>query len=284
MVIDAHQHFWHFDPVRDSWISEKDMQVLRRDFMPEELAEVLAAEKIDGCVAVQADQSERETAFLLELARRNPFIKAVIGWTDLRSPDLERRLDEYAASSPCLKGFRHIVQAEPDPDFLLQPAFIRGLKSLAARGFTYDLLIYPHQLPAADALMQQVEPLAVVLDHMAKPCIRNSEILPWKHQLAGLASHAGLYCKVSGIITEADWQNWQPQELYPYLDVVMDVFGPDRLMFGSDWPVCLLAGSYSRVKELLAWYLDSRGMARHEGIWGGNACRFYGIQDRSAAI
>lgn len=280
MIIDAHQHFWQFDPIRDSWISEETMKVLRRDYLPQDVLPILNAQHVSGCIAVQADQSEQETVFLLDLAERYTRIKAVVGWTDLCSSVVEERLSHYKNTFPILRGFRHIVQSEPDPNFVLRPDFLHGLQSLAEFGFTYDLLLFPHQLPAAIDMLKETGDLPIVLDHMAKPRIRTGELKPWKRDMLKLAQHPALYCKVSGLITEADWTTWSSLDLYPYLDVVFEAFEPNRLMFGSDWPVCLLAGSYAQVMDVLEGYLASRGMGHVHGIWGDNAIQFYGIAEK----
>jgi L-fuconolactonase len=272
MTLDAHQHFWHYDPVRDAWITD-EMAVLRRDYLPEDLAPLLAAAGIDGSIAVQADPSEAETRFLLRLAEAHLFIRGVVGWIDLQADDLPARLDVFAGH-PRLCGFRHLVQAEPD-DFLLRPAFQRGLRHLAEHGYPYDLLLYPHQLPAALKLIEVLPNLRLVVDHLAKPYIRTGQVEPWATQMRVLAQAPQVYCKVSGLITEADWQRWTPDDLRPYLDVVFDAFGPARLMYGSDWPVCLLAGRYDQVWSLVANYLQGYSPAEQAGVWGENARRFY---------
>lgn len=274
MTLDAHQHFWHYDPVRDAWITP-DMAVLRRDYLPGDLKPELDRLGLAGCIAVQADPSEAETRFLLGLADAYPFIRGVVGWVDLQADDLPTRL-EALAQHPRLCGFRHLVQAEPD-DFLLRPAFQRGLRHLADARLTYDLLIYPRHLPAALKLVEAFPELPLVVDHLAKPAIRTGQREPWATQMRALARAPQVWCKVSGLITEADWQRWTPDDLRPYLDVVFEAFGPDRLMFGSDWPVCLLAGRYEQVWGLVADYLQACTPLERAAVWGENARRFYRI-------
>lgn len=275
MIIDAHQHFWQYDPVKHAWINE-EMQILQQDFLPTSLAKIYAAQGIDGCVAVQADQSEQETTFLVQLAREYDFIKGVVGWTDFRSPDLPKRLAAYA-QMPEVKGFRHIVQAEPDPHFLLQEDFLDGIRQLAPYRFTYDILVYPHQLDAVLDFVRLFPSQAFIIDHLAKPYIKDGNFTGWVNLMRSIAASPNVYCKVSGMVTEADWQNWQYEDFVPYLDLVFEVFGTDRLVFGSDWPVCLLAGSYRDVKGILERYLAPFPETERQKIWGQNAIDFYGL-------
>lgn len=276
MQIDSHQHFWRYNPRRDGWITD-DMAVLKRDFLPEDLIPELKANQIHGTVAVQADQSEQETMFLLDLASHSPQIKGVVGWVDLCSPELPKRL-EYFSQFEKLCGFRHIVQSEPDDRYMLRADFVAGVACLQPWNFTYDILIYPKHLPAAIELVAKFPQQRFVIDHMAKPLIRTRTISPWQQQLRELATNPHVYCKVSGLVTEADWQSWREADIRPYLDVVFDAFGPDRLMFGSDWPVCLLAGSYDRVKRLVVNYIHELPAQHQEKILGLNAASFYGLK------
>lgn len=273
--IDAHQHFWNFDPVRDSWIDET-MGVLKRDYLPADLLPELHANGIDATIAVQADQSEQETEFLLELARQHPFVAGVVGWVDLRAANLEQRLEHFA-KFPALCGFRHVAQSEPDDRFLIREDFVRGVAMLGQFDFTYDILIYARQLPAAIALADKLPDQPFVLDHIAKPNLKSREIAEWSAGIRALAANPRVYGKISGLITEADWRNWKADDFKPYLDVVFEAFGADRLMFGSDWPVCLLAGSYSQVKTLVENYVRDWPQADRDKLFGGNAASFYGL-------
>lgn len=273
MHIDSHQHFWQYNPQRDTWITD-EMAVLKRDFLPGDLLTDLKANSIDGCIAVQADQSEDETLFLLKLAESHPEILGVVGWVDLCAPNVGERLARFA-QFPKLRGFRHIVQAEPDDRFMLRHDFLRGIAGLEAYGLTYDILIYPRQLPAAIALAAKFPRQRFVLDHMAKPPIRSGELQPWANWMAELAQCPNVHCKVSGMVTEADWRGCKPEHFRPYLDAVFAAFGPGRLMFGSDWPVCLLAASYRDVKNLLFSYTSVLPQAQQEQISGLNASEFY---------
>jgi L-fuconolactonase len=284
MKIDAHQHFWRYDEKRDTWITP-EMAVLKRDFLPDELCAELQANGIDACVAVQARQSEDETHFLLELADRFPAIGGVVGWVDLRADNLRERL-EYFAQFRKLRGFRHIVQSETDDRFLLQREFLRGIGMLEEFGFTYDILIYSRHLPAAIEFVEKFPGQNFALDHLAKPEIKSGEIKEWATQVKPLARAPNVWCKLSGLITEADWKRWQTEAIRPYLDVVLECFGTKRLMFGSDWPVCLLAGSYRQVKQMIEDYLADLSECERELVFGANACRFYGLEvavDGSAA-
>jgi L-fucono-1,5-lactonase len=275
MTLDAHQHFWRYNAVRDGWITG-EMAAIRRNFLPEHLAPELNSNGVRGTVAVQADQSEEETRFLLDLAERNSFVRGVVGWVDLRSDRVAERLD-FFSQFPRLRGFRHIVQAEPDDRFLLRPDFLHGIGSLAGFGFTYDLLVYPRQLPAAAELAAKFPAQKFVLDHIAKPPVKSHEIAGWERSLRQLAAHPNVSCKLSGLITEADWKRWRAADFKPYLDVVFDCFGSERMMFGSDWPVCLLAASYGQVKRLVADYTEALPEADRDKIFGLNAGRFYGL-------
>lgn len=275
MNLDAHQHFWRYDPRRDGWITD-EMSCLKRDFLPEDLIPQFEPNHIQGSIAVQADQSEQETLFLLELASQYSEIKGVVGWVDLTAPDVADRL-HYFSQFERLVGFRHIVQSEPDDDFLLKEAFCRGIGYLERFNFTYDILIYPKQLRAAIELVKKFPQQRFVIDHLAKPSIRTGQTAGWEQQMWAIAASPNVYCKLSGLITEADWRLWRGSDFKPYLDTVLDAFGPDRLMFGSDWPVCLLAGSYRQVKELIAGYLSRLSVEQQQKIFGLNAISFYRI-------
>ncbi|RFZ84244.1 amidohydrolase [Mucilaginibacter terrenus] len=272
--LDAHQHFWKYDPVKDAWITD-EMAVLKRDFMPEDLSLVLHDNAIGGCVAVQASQSEAETDFLIDLAAQNSFVKGVVGWVDLQADNIEERLQYYREYS-IVKGFRHIIQAE-NAGFMLSDKFQRGISLLDEHGFSYDILIKPQQLEEAAALVAQFPRQQFVIDHMAKPLIKQRELEPWREDMIALAKHKNVWCKVSGFCTEADWQNWTFEDIKPYLDTVFEAFGIDRLMFGSDWPVCLLAGGYSRTISCLNSYLKDFTDSDKAKFWGGNAASFYQI-------
>lgn len=274
MTLDAHQHFWKFDPVRDQWIDDS-MPVLRRDFLPDELTRIYAQHGIDGCVAVQADQSPAETRFLLDLAAQYPIIKGVVGWVDLRATDLEAQLEAYTAF-PVLKGFRHIVQGEPDVNFMLRPDFRRGIGLLEKYGFTYDILIFPYQMGAALELVRAYPQQRFVLDHLGKPYIKDGFYAGWATMLRALGQCDNLWCKVSGLVTEADWQHWTDGDMVPYLDTAFEVFGPQRLMYGSDWPVSLLGGEYGRVKGIVDRYLARLSAAERGLVMGEVGVGFYG--------
>jgi len=276
MRIDAHQHFWKFDRARDTWITD-EMSALRREFLPQDLRPELAANDFAGSIAVQASQSESETHFLLDLAKRDSSILGVVGWVNLMSPDIADRLS-YFRQFKTLFGFRHIVQAESDDRFMLRDDFLRGVDSLAQFDFTYDILIYPRQLPAAIELVARFPNQKFVLDHMAKPEISTGKLDPWAAAIRELATSPNVHCKLSGMVTEANWKCWKLSDFTPYLDVVFESFGPDRLIFASDWPVCLVAGSYSEVVHLVSSYLDPLPSDKKAAIFGGNAARFYGLE------
>jgi L-fuconolactonase len=276
MSIDSHQHFWRYDPARYGWIDER-MGVLQRDFLPEQLASELDANKIDASIAVQADQSEQETLFLLDLAKRSRRIAGVVGWVDLVSPRLDDRLKVFSQFEK-LRGLRHVAQSEPDDRFLVRPDFTRGISRLQEFGFTYDILIYPKQLPAAIELVAKFPEQRFVLDHLAKPEIKTKNIAAWATLIGSIGRNPNVYCKLSGLVTEADWRRWSPANFDPYLDVVFEAFGVDRLMFGSDWPVCLLAASYKQVKDIIADFVERKAPKAKEKIFGANAVRFYDLK------
>jgi L-fuconolactonase len=277
MKIDSHQHFWRYHPTRDAWITDA-MSVLKRDFLPQELAEECAANGIAASIAVQANQSEAETLFLLDLAQDNSRIAGVVGWVDLTSARIDERL-QFFSQDQKLRGFRHIAQAEPDDRFLMRPDFLRGVSRLREFGFTYDILIYPRQLPAAIELVSEFPEQRFALDHLAKPEIKTKDSAFWATHLRRIAECPNVFCKLSGLVTEADWRHWKPADFTPYLDVVFDAFGPDRLLFGSDWPVCLLAASYAQVKQIVEDSVRGFTIQQKENIFGGNAIQFYGLKE-----
>lgn len=270
--VDSHQHFWKFNPQRDNWITE-EMEVIAHDFLPSDLEPLLRENGLSACVAVQADQSEEETHFLLSLAKENPFIKAVVGWVDLCSPQFEERL-EYFSDFKTLKGFRHIVQAEP-LGYMLQADFQQGIRALGKYNYTYDILIYPHQIPDAIQLVKSHPNQTFVLDHLAKPDIKNSGMKVWAKQMEELASFENLYAKLSGLITEADLQDWKKEDIQPYMEKGLELFGAERLLFGSDWPVCKLAAEYGQVCKLVTDFFQTLSANEQEMIWAKNAAHFY---------
>jgi len=275
LKIDAHQHFWVFDAVRDSWIND-DMRVIRRDFLPHDLQYVLHENGMDGCIAVQADQSEEQNAFLLHLTEGNDFIKGIVGWVDLRAEDIDERLAFYSHTK-LMKGFRHVLQGETNRALMLEPNFKRGIGLLHKYGFTYDILIFPDQLTYATQLAQEFPQQKFVLDHLAKPDIKSNKIGEWAADIKLLAANKNVYCKVSGMVTEADWHNWTNNTFTKYLDVVFNAFGTDRIMFGSDWPVCLVAAEYTPMKAIVSEYTQQFTAAEQDRIFGGNAAKFYNL-------
>ncbi len=271
-IIDTHQHFWNYDATRHDWINE-DMRAIKKDFLPEQLAPILKENKVEGCVSVQVDQTTEETDFLLALAKEHSFIKGVVGWVDLRASNLEDKLENYK-DAKALKGFRHIIQGQA-AGFMLQPNLIQGLKKLATRNYSYDLLIYAHQLKEANELIKQVTELPIVIDHLAKPNIKNNEIEDWKKEITALAKYPNVYCKISGMATEANWETWTMAGLQPYLDTVVEAFGTERIMFGSDWPVCLVASSYAKWLNGIQNYFNTFSSTEQELIFADNAIKFY---------
>ena len=275
MRIDTHQHFWKFDPIRDSWITE-EMQVIRRDFSPLDIQFVLERNGFGGSVAVQADQSKEETAYLVQLANDYPFIKGVVGWIDLQAADIRQQLDSYE-SDTVIKGFRHIVEGEADPDFLIRPAVLNGLKALADYGYTYDLLIRPRHYAATLDCEQQNPNLQFVLDHIAKPPIKSKAFDEWAAFIDALSAFPNVVCKVSGLATEADWEGWKLDDFKQYLEHIFARFGKERIMYGSDWPVCLLAASYEESIAIVEDKLGQFTAAEKNAFWAENAIRVYNL-------
>src|SRR5690606_36743742 len=270
-TIDAHQHFWYYSPDTHGWIDES-MAVIRRDFLPTHLQGLLKEYGVNGTIAVQADQSISETHFLLDLADEFDFILGVVGWIDLRSEHLEKQLDALAHRDK-LVGFRHIVQAESDPVFLLRTEFRRGLEIIFERGYTYDILIYPHQLPAALELIDQFPQAPMVVDYMAKPYIMSGYFKAWEVLMREIARFPNVHCKWSGMITEANWSAWKPEDFRRYLDVTAECFTADRLMFGSDWPVLNVAGNYEQVISLITDYIAGWDETDQAKVMGETARR-----------
>lgn len=273
MKIDSHQHFWKYDPIKDAWITD-EMKVIQRDFMPEDLLPLLKEADIDGVVAVQADQSENETLFLLDLLEKHSFIKGVVGWIDFRAENLEERL-EYFSQYKALKGFRHIVQAEPQDDFLLRDDFCKGISQLKKYGYTYDVLIYPKHVKNAVEFVKRFPDQPFVVDHIAKPFIKDQIIDDWAKDMQAFASLDHVTCKISGLITEADWVNWKFDHFKKYVDTTLEIFGTDRVMFGSDWPVCLVGASYSQTCEILRQNTLQLSPDENTRLWGQNCIDFY---------
>jgi len=275
MRIDAHQHFWRYNPAHQVWMTD-EMAVLRRDHLPEELLPLLHAVGFDGCIAVQARQMIEETEWLLQLADAHPFIKGVVGWVDLRSHGLRAQLERFAPH-PAFVGVRHVVHDEPDDTFMLLPEFRRGIAQLRAFDLAYDLLLYPRHLPVAMKLAREFPDQRFVLDHIAKPAIREGLISPWREDLERLAECPNVTCKLSGLVTEAQWGRWRPEDFQRYLDIVVAAFGPDRLMIGSDWPVCTLSGDYVGTMRVVMDYVQRFPPATQEAMLGGTCARFYDI-------
>ncbi|HZT44487.1 MAG TPA: amidohydrolase family protein [Chthonomonadaceae bacterium] len=277
MRIDAHQHFWHYDPEEYDWISE-EMPGLRRDFLPHDLAPLLRQIDFDGSIAVQARQSLEETEWLLALSEQYAFIRGVVGWVDLRSTQVRKQL-ETLGPHPKLCGVRHVVQDEPDDAFMLQPEFLRGLALLHEFGLVYDLLLYPRHLPIAAQVVERFPEQTFVLDHLAKPAIKDRALSPWREDLHELARFPNVFCKLSGMVTETHWGQWQTEDFLPYLDVALEAFGPERVMIGSDWPVCTLSGDYASVMGIVMDALDSFPEEARRQILGENCLRAYGLKE-----
>lgn len=275
LKIDAHNHFWKFDQVRDSWITE-EMAVIRKDFLPEDFLPVLQQHGFDGCIAVQSDQSEKENEFHLQHAMQHDFIKGVVGSVDLQHARVEERLTYYR-SFPVMKGFRHILQGEADRALMLRPAFKNGIAKLEQFGFTYDILIFPDQLKYAAEFVDAFPGQKFVIDHIAKPAIKTGNSPDWQKDIKAIAEYENVYCKISGMVTEADWKHWKKEDFTPYIDTVVNAFGTKRIMYGSDWPVCQVAASYGDMLGIVQQYFSRFSAAEQADFFGGNACSFYNI-------
>ncbi len=273
--IDAHQHFWNYDHLEHSWMTE-EMKLVKRDFLPYVLKSLLIKNNIDGTILVQVTQSREETDTLLKIAESNDFVKGVVGWIDLRDKDIRSNLQEFKKYQK-LKGFRHILQTE-EPSFMLQPDFLRGIAALMEFDFTYDILIYPKHLTAAIKLVKQFPALRFVVDHIAKPNIKDKEMDEWKTGIGDLALNPNVYCKISGMVTEADWKNWKQDDFTFYIDTVIKAFGIKRVMFGSDWPMCLVSGSYQDVLNIVSNYFSSFSADDQKLFFGDNAINFYQLK------
>ena len=275
MRIDAHQHFWRYTADEYGWIDDS-MATLRRDVLPAESAREMSAAGWNACVAVQARQTVEETRWLLALADAHPSIAGVVGWVDLQAgADAVRDQLAPFASHSKLVGMRHIVQSEPDDRFLVRPQVLEGLEVLAEFGLAFDLLIYRRHLRAASECVARFPGHRFVVDHLAKPNIRGRERRPWEEDIRALAAHPHVYAKLSGLVTEADWNAWTPADLRPYLDVAFEAFGADRLMIGSDWPVCLVAAPYQRTLNAVVEYIAARPAHERDAVLGGTAQRFW---------
>ena len=274
MIIDSHQHFWKYNPIRDAWIDDS-MSVIRKDFLPKDLESVLQKNEVDGCIAVQADQSEEETNFLLECAMENEFVKGVVGWVDLTDEQVETRLAHFA-SNPLFKGVRHIVQAEKE-DYLLRKDVQNGISKLAEHNLTFDILVFPHQLAAAIQMVEKFPKQQFILDHIAKPNISAPMDKEWKENISALSKFENVSCKISGMVTETENFIFNDSDFNPFLDVVFESFGSHRLMYGSDWPVCLLAADYNKVFTIIHDYLERHLSSSKDQVLGINAVNIYNL-------
>ena len=275
MKIDAHQHFWNYDPIKHSWIND-EMKVIKRDFSPGDLAPLLKELKFDGTIAVQADETMAETEFLLGLAKKNDYIKAVVGWVDLLKDDVE---DELLMLKPQQKltGFRCIMQVTEDEAYLKNPVFLKNVSRLNQFDFTYDLLVFHQQMESLVRFTDKLPDNRLILDHIGKPDIKNRDIKQWKEHLRILSANPNIYCKLSGMLTEADYQHWTYDDIMPYMEISAEYFGIDRLCFGSDWPVCLLAGSFKQVHDVVDRFAEQLNSTEREKIFGTNTAAFYKI-------
>jgi L-fuconolactonase len=278
MIIDAHHHLWKFNEDDYTWMDES-MSVLKRDYLPADLQAQLVRSGVTGTIVVQARQMLEETAWLLDMADQHTFIRGVVGWLDICSEKLAWQLEEFG-SNPWLVGVRHVVHDEPDDEFMLSPAFIKGMEKLVQYNLAYDLLLFPRHLPRADELVGLFPDQRFILDHISKPPIRSGILDPWREDILALSNHPNVWCKISGLVTEALRENWQYEDFIPFLDVVVEAFGTDRLMVGSDWPVCLLAGEYQQVMDIPVRYFSELAPAEKERIFHLNCMECYELVNR----
>ena len=275
-MIDTHVHFWKYDKVKDAWITD-DMKMLQKDFLPHDLFPVLKENNIEGVIAVQADQSENENNFLIALAETNPFIKGIVGWVDFQNKNIENRLLYYSKFS-IVKGFRHIVQAEP-AGFLKNKNFLEGIGLLRKYNFTYDILVYENQLQEVIQFVKKFPGQKFMIDHCAKPNIKLKSIDAWKKAIEEISRYENVYCKLSGLTTEADWTSWKEEDFYPYFHCVTKAFGTGRLVFGSDWPVVKISGGYLKWKNLVENYMRNFSPSDKEKVFEKNAIEFYNLSE-----
>lgn len=281
MIVDSHQHFWQVGRFDYPWMTP-DVDILCHDYLPGQLEPILRRNNVGQTILVQASNSVEETRWLLQLAGENPFVGGVVGWVDLQSENVGRQLDELARHGK-FKGVRHLVESEPAEDWLIQESVINGLRELASRGLSYDLLVHPRHLKHAKRVVDECPDLRFVIDHIAKPAIAKGEIEKWARELKPFASAGNVWCKLSGLVTEASWTSWRVEDLIPYVDKALEYFGPQRMMFGSDWPVCLLAASYEQVLEVFQTLLAELSEDERDLIFGKNASQFYRIEDEAIA-
>lgn len=278
MKIDAHQHFWqHSLPFDYSWQDAEPLAPIRRDYLPEDLAPLIRDVGVERTVFVQTQHNVEENRWVLGLAEQHDFIAGVVGWVDLASEACEEQLLEFK-DHPKFVGIRHITQDEPDDDFIIRPEVRRGLGVLQKHGVPFDLLFYVKHLQHAATLAREFPELPMVVDHLAKPRIKDAALDDWIDNFRAAAQFPNVFCKLSGMVTEADWQHWKPADLKPYVETALECFGPERCMYGSDWPVCELAGSYQQVHAALVETLGPLGQAESEAIFGGTATAFYGLK------
>ena len=277
MKLDAHQHFWSYNPQDYGWISD-DLSILKQNFLPKDLEPVLKENGIDGCIAVQARQSLEETGWLLELANQYSIIKGVVGWVDLCSPEIENQIEEFSKHEK-LVGVRHVIHDEEDDDFMLRSDFMNGISKLKQFDLTYDILIFPKHLKNANQLVKEFPEQKFVIDHVAKPLIKAQDYEQWIQDIRAFKKLSNVWCKVSGMVTEADWNNNSNTDFSPVLDLVFEVFTDKKILFGSDWPVCKLAAEYETVKSIIDSYLDKNQQFDGDLIMGDNCLEFYGINE-----
>ena len=280
-IVDSHQHFWQVGRFDYPWMSS-DVEVLYRDYLPPALEPILKQNGVAQTVLVQASNSVEETRWMLKLADDYPFIAGVVGWVDLMSDEATRHQLEELTAHPKFKGVRHLVESEPSDDWLSQPQVLSGLRQLSRYGISYDLLVHTRHLKHVKTVAENCPELRLVIDHMAKPPVAGGEMDEWKREIREAANFPNIFCKLSGLVTEANWSEWQTEDLRPFVDYALEIFGPGRLMYGSDYPVCLLAASYERVLESFDSLLTALDDDDKSRIFGKNATQFYRLSSRES--
>ncbi len=273
LKIDTHQHFWQYHPAKQGWIND-EMTAIQHDFMPADLLPILKENGINGCIAIQVDENEAENDFLLQLANENDFIKGIVGWVDFLADDIYDKVAHYN-DFKIMKGFRYILQNKKQRDLIISNQFIRGVFAMNNYDLVYELLVFPDQLRYVEQFVKHFPEQVFVLNHLGKPLIKSGEIRLWKEMFVALSKHENVYCKISGMVTEANWNNWNYADLQPYMDVVFSSFGIDRVMFGSDWPVCNLAGNYQKVMSVPEQWVSKLSFNEQQKFWSGNAIKCY---------
>lgn len=278
LVIDSHHHYWQLGRFDYAWLNAPQLAPIKRDFLPADLKPLIDRAGVDKTIFVQTQHNLEETRWVLQLAEQNKFMAGVVGWVDLASEQCEQQLLEFA-DHPKFVGVRHVTHDEPDDDFIVRPKVIRGLKFLEKHGVPFDLLFFVKHLKHTATLARELPNLSMVIDHLAKPRIKDQAVDDWIGDFRSAARFPNVYCKLSGMVTEADWKDWKPADFKPYVETALELFGPDRCMFGTDWPVCCTAATYEQIVESLRFCIESLSETEKAKVLGGTAVKFYGLEN-----